>query len=277
MKTKEERIKNAEAFASRILANSLKLAHIAGSNGAHVGACLSIVDILAVLYSEVLTIKPTDPLWKSRDRFILSKGHGSMSFYCALEAAGIISEEKMLSFSKNGSELPCTSHNYEELGMEFSNGTLGFGLTYAVGSALASARTNNPYHVYALLGDGECNEGSVWEAAMSATNFKLSNLTTIIDLNEMQSDGKTNEVMNINLEKMFQGFGWDVSCVDGHSITELFEALTRENVAGKPRAIIASTVKGKGISFMENNSEWHHNILSKELYDKAILEINDRI
>jgi transketolase len=257
--------------------NSLKMALLAGQNGAHVGGCLCIIEIMATLYGGVLNFKPEDPKWKNRDRFILSKGHGSMAFYAALEASGIITEEKLFTFSQNGGELPCTSHLIPGLGMEFSNGTLGFGLTYSVGLALASIKTNNPYNVYVLLGDGECNEGSIWEAAMSAPHLKLSNLTAIIDLNSMQSDGKASDVLNIQLENMWKGFGWEVIKVDdGHSISQLFDAFAQPHIEGTPRVIIAPTIKGKGVSFMENNNEWHHGVLSKELYDKAMNEVSQQ-
>lgn len=275
MNKKSERLKNCERIASRIRINSLKVGHMAGPNGAHMGSCLCIVEIMAALYGGVLNFKSTDPTWAGRDRFILSKGHGSITLFSVLEAVGIISEEKLLTFSQNGGDLPCASHMIPELGMEYSNGTLGFGLTYSVGLALASRKTNNPFHVYVLLGDGECNEGSVWEAAMSAPHFKLSNLTAIIDLNSMQSDGKASDVLDIQLSAMWKGFGWEVIQVaDGHSVAQLLEAFDQPRVEGKPRVIIAPTIKGKGISLMENNSEWHHGIITREIFEKAMTELS---
>lgn len=272
---KAERIAEAERIASRMRVNSLKMGLLAGPNGVHLGACLSIVEIMAVLYGGVLNIKTDDPQWKGRDRFILSKGHGSMTFYAALEACGIITEEKLFTYSQNGGELSCTSHLIPELGMEFANGTLGFGLSYGAGLALASGRTKNPYQVYVLLGDGECNEGSVSEAAMSAHHYKLSNLTAIVDLNSMQSDGNTGDVLAMDFEKFWTGFGWEVIPVeDGHNILQLIDAFDRPRTEGKPRVIIARTIKGKGISFMEHNNEWHHAVLSKEIYDQAMNELN---
>lgn len=275
MDKKTERLTNGERLATRIRLNFLKIAHLSGTNGAHMGSNLSIVEIVAALYGGVLNFRSTEPTWKGRDRFILSKGHGSMTLFAALEANGIITEEKLLSFSQNGGDLLCTSHFIPELGMEYSNGTLGFGLSYSVGLALAAKRTNNPYHVYVLLGDGECNEGSICEAAMSAIPFKLSNLTAIIDLNSMQSDGKTSDVMDVQLENIWKGFGWEVLKIhDGHSVSELLNAFDQPRKEGIPRVIIAPTIKGKGISFMENNNEWHHNILSKEVYEKALKELS---
>jgi len=147
-------------------------------------------------------------------------------------------------------------------------------LSFAVGQALLSRVLNVPYEVFVLLGDGECNEGSVWESAMSAVPFKLSNLTAIVDLNSMQSDGKTSEVLNLDLASMWKGFGWDVKIVeDGHNVVELYYALTLPKRINTPRVILAKTTKGKGVSFMENNNEWHHNRLSEELYNVAIAEL----
>jgi transketolase len=276
MNTKMELLKNCEKIATRMRLNSLKMAHLAGPNGAHMGSCLCIVEIMAALYGGVLNFKPAEPTWKSRDRFILSKGHGSMTFFSALEAVGMITEEKLFTFSQNGGELLCTSHLFPELGMEYSNGTLGFGLTYGVGLALASHKTNNPFQVVVLLGDGECNEGSVWEAAMSAPHFKLSNLTAIVDLNSMQSDGKASDVLEIQLSAMWKGFGWEVIKIeDGHNIAQLLDAFAQPRIEGKPRVIIAPTVKGKGISFMENNSEWHHGVVTTEVFEKAMKELSN--
>jgi transketolase len=262
--------------ADRMRKYVVEMAYHAGKKGAHLGGGLSIIEILATLFNGKMKIKAGDPKWKNRDRFILSKGHGSLAHYTALESSGIISEEKLFTFGKNGGRLPCASSFNPDMGIEYSNGTLGFGLSYAVGLALASEKSGIPYHVFVLLGDGECNEGSVWEAAMSAPHFKLSNITAIIDLNSMQSDGKTGDVLNINLESMWKGFGWDVIIVkDGHNIAQLLDAFEQPYMEGKPRVIIAHTIKGKGISFMENNNEWHHNILSKDMFDKAMKELSD--
>ena len=275
MKASDETIRKCEEAAARMRVNVLRLAHMAGSKGAHLGGCLSIIEIIAALYGGVLNLEPGNLKCRGRDRFILSKGNGSLAHYTALEAAHIISEEQLFTFGQNGGLLPGASSLNPELGIEYSNGTLGFGLSYGVGLALVSKKTANPYKVYVLLGDGECNEGSVWEAAMAAPHFNLSNLTAVVDMNSMQSDGKTCDVMNTHLENMWHGFGWDVITVDdGHSISQLLDALMHPCTELKPRAIIARTIKGKGVSFMENNNAWHHNSLSKELFDEAITEIS---
>ncbi len=277
MDRQAELIMKGEAAADSMRINVLRLAHRAGTKGAHLGGCLSVIEILAALYSGFMNVNPGNLNSKSRDRFILSKGNGSLAHYTALEASGLISEEQLLTFEQNGGPLPGAASLHPELGIEYSNGSLGFGLTYAVGLALAAEKSRQPYHVYVLMGDGECNEGSVWEAAMSAQHFRLANLTAIIDHNAMQSDGKTSDVMNIQLETMWRGFGWEVILVDdGHDVAAILDALTLPRAEQKPRVILARTVKGKGISFMENNNDWHHNTLSKELFDKAMAEISDK-
>jgi len=274
MKSRDEAIKYCEKAAFAMRVNALKMAYFAGPNGSHLGGGLSIIEILATLYCGIVKINSADPKWKNRDRFILSKGDGTLAYYAALDAAGMISEEQLFTFEQNGSELAGTTELNPGLGIEYSGGTLGFGLSYAVGLALAATKKGMQHHIFVLLGDGECNEGSVWEAAMSAPHFKLSNLTAVIDLNSMQADGKTSEVLNVELEKMWKGFGWDVVVVnDGHDIALLFDTFSLPPVVGKPRVIIARTIKGKGVSSMENNSEWHHNRLSKEMFDAAMNEI----
>ncbi|OPZ96722.1 MAG: Transketolase [Bacteroidetes bacterium ADurb.Bin408] len=224
-----------------------------------------------------MKIDKENPNWAGRDRFVLSKGHATLGYYTALHEAGIISQEQLFSFEQNGGLLPGQPSYNPDFGIEYSSGTLGFGLSYGVGLALASRKSMNPYNVYVLIGDGECNEGSIWEAAMSAAHFKLSNLTAVLDFNCMQSDGKTCDVLNIKLENMWNGFGWEVIKVNnGHDISELLEAFNTPVTEEKPRIIIACTIKGKGVSFMENNNEWHHNRLSKEQYEQALMEISEK-
>lgn len=277
MSNKSEIINKCSAAAIRMRTNALKMAHQSGPNGAHLGGGLSIIEIMATLYCGVMKINPSNPLWKERDRFILSKGHATLGYYTALEAAKIISEEQLFTFEQNGGLLPGQPSLNPEWGIEYSSGTLGLGLSYGLGLSLASRKSGISNKVYVLLGDGECNEGSVWEAAMSAAHYKLSELTAIIDFNAMQSDGKTSEVLNIQLENMWRGFGWDVLQVqNGHDIAELFDVFTAPHTKDVPRAIIANTTKGKGVSFMENNNEWHHNRLTKEQYDSAMKEIADK-
>jgi transketolase len=253
-----------------VLAMSLR----AGKLRAHIASGLSIVDICAVLYGSVMRIDPSNPFWNLRDRFLLSKGHGSLGFYTALAEAGFLTQQELELFELSEGILPVHPAMNIEKGIEISSGSLGLGLSLGVGIALAGRKSDLNYRTYVLMGDGECNEGSVWEAATAAAHFRLSNLTAIVDCNGLQSDGPCNAVMNMHsLEEKWRSFGWEIRSVDGHDIAALCEAFTASQVTDKPMAVVASTVKGKGISFMENNNEWHHNALSAEQYDAAIQEL----
>ncbi len=236
----------------------------------HIGGALSMVDIMAVLYGHVLNFDPKNPTWEDRDRFILSKGHGVLGFYPALLATDIISEEKFSSFQQNGSDLIAHPVMNLALGIESSSGSLGHGISMAVGLAYAAKLKNKEYHTYSLIGDGEANEGSVWEAAMLAAHLKLNNLTVILDNNKMQNDGAGSDVLSIdNFAERFAAFGWHTIEVDGHNISQIEQAFNQRN-NHKPKMIIAHTIKGKGITFMENDKNWHHNRLTKPLYEQAI-------
>ncbi|WP_321504127.1 transketolase [uncultured Methanoregula sp.] len=267
-------IQNIGAMAKRMRKKVLDLALSAGNNGAHVGSALSIIEIMAVLYGGIMKINPENPRWEGRDRFILSKGHGSLGYYTALAEAGLITFEELDTFEKNGGFLPGQPVMNPDKGIEFSSGSLGHGLSLGTGVALAGKKQNAGFRVYVLMGDGECNEGSVWEAAMAARHYKLSNLTAIIDANDMQSDGARCDIMAADYEAMWRGCGWDVVVADGHDVRSLYGTLRTENPTGMPRVIIAKTVKGKGVSFMEGNNEWHHNRLTQAQYDTAVRELN---
>lgn len=263
-----------EAMVKRMRRKTLDLAFAAGSNGAHIGSALSIIEIMAVLYGSVMRVNPKNPCWEDRDRFIMSKGHGSLGYYTALAEAGLITPGELATFERNGGFLPGQPAMNPDKGIEFSSGSLGHGLSLGVGMALAGKRKGKTYRVFVLMGDGECNEGSVWEAAMAAHHYKLSNLVVIIDANDMQSDGPRCNIMSVDYEAVFQGFGWNVSRVDGHDVCQLTEVFSKECPEDTPRAVIAQTVKGKGVSFMEGNNEWHHNRLTQIQYDDAIREID---
>jgi transketolase len=243
---------------------------------AHLGGGLSMVDIMATLYGRILRYDRANPGWEARDRFILSKGHGVLGYFSALLAAGIISEEVYASFQTNGSDLIAHPVMNVELGIESSNGSLGQGLSMAVGIALAAKRKAATHKACVLLGDGECNEGSVWEAVMSAAQLGLDNLIAVVDYNKLQSDGESRGIIDLDdLAGKFRAFRWDVAEVDGHDVQQLVAAFERVPVEGKPRVVVAHTVKGKGISFMENNNEWHHNRLTKAHYELALSELVD--
>lgn len=241
----------------------------------HLGGGLSMVDIMAVLFGAILNFDIKKPEWDDRDRFILSKGHGVLGYYSALLAAGIITEDVFKTFQKNESDLTAHPVMNIPLGIESSNGSLGQGLSIGVGIALAAKKKAKKHKIYVLLGNGECNEGAIWEAAMSAAHFKLNNLIAIVDNNCFQSDGESETVMKCdNFADKWKSFGWDVCLVDGHNLQELHSAFVEPNIETKPKIVIAQTIKGKGISFMENNNEWHHNRLTKTHYDQALREMD---
>ena len=241
----------------------------------HLGGGLSMTEIMATLYARILRYDKDDPRWDGRDRFILSKGHGVLGYFSALVVAGIITEEIYSTFQTNESDLIAHPVMNLDLSIESSNGSLGQGLSMAVGIALAAKKKNASFTTYVLLGDGECNEGSVWEAIMSAGQLHLDNIVALVDYNKLQSDGTAGEIIDLgDLANKFRNFGWDAHDIDGHQIDQLVSTIELPKVAGKPRVIVANTVKGKGISFMENNNEWHHNRLTKASFDIAIAEVS---
>jgi len=241
---------------------------------AHLGGGLSMVEIMAVLYGRVLRYEPKNPRWENRDRFILSKGHGVLGYFPALLLSGIISNEVIKTFKTNGSDLIAHPVMNLDLGIESSNGSLGQGLSMGVGIALAAKKRQCDFNTYVYMGDGECNEGSVWEAVMSAAQLGLDNLTAIVDYNKLQSDGDAHQIIDFgDLAGKFKSFGWDIQEIDGHDIAQIINAFDAPRLVGCPRVLVAHTVKGKGISFMENNNEWHHNRLTKSNYDLALAEL----
>lgn len=253
----------------------IELAFRAGANGAHLGPGLSIVEITATLFCGTMRIRPGDPKWEDRDRFILSKGHGSLGYYTAMAEAGVISREDLFTFEANGGAFPGQPSKNEEKGIEFSSGSLGLGLSLGIGVALSARRKGKDFKTYVLMGDGECNEGTVWEAAMAASHFKLSNLVAIVDRNGIQSDGLSKSILDMDdFAAKWRSFGWVVAEVDGHDVEALLEAFLGTNrPTDRPFAVIARTVKGKGVSFMEGNNEWHHNRLTAEQLEAALKEL----
>jgi transketolase len=232
---------------------------IAGAGSGHPGGSLSAVEILAALYFKILKHNPADPHWVDRDRFILSKGHAAPVLYSALAASGYLPQEELCTLRKIDSRLQGHPECEKTPGVEMSAGALGQGLSFGVGVSLACRLNSQNYRTYVLLGDGECDEGQVWEAAMAAAHFKLENLIAVVDNNGVQLDGFNRNIMNIEpLNKKWLSFGWKVIEVDGHDIAQLISAFKRaQKVIGQPTVIIAHTVKGKGVSFMENNPDWH--------------------
>ncbi len=274
MSSHTEDIKNIKKFSLEVKKNILEMALAAGASSAHFGGALSIVEIISILFAHQMKIDKKNVNWEKRDRFILSKGHACLAYYAALCEIGYISKEELKTFEKNDSNLLGHPVKNTKLGIDFSNGSLGMGLSLGIGVALSSKKKKLNFNVYVILGDGECNEGSVWEAAMAAPNFKLDNLYVIIDKNNFQQTGSNKEIMSVeNLKDKWSSFGWHAIELDGHNIEDLFEFFKNSQKIKKPKAIIANTVKGKGFSFSENNNQWHHSVLTKSLYEKAIKEI----
>ena len=208
-----------------------------------------------------------------RNRFILSKGHGCLAYYSALCEFGFVNEKDLENFENNNSPLLGHPVKNKNIGIDFSTGSLGMGLGLGIGVALSLKKLNLDKIVYVLMGDGECNEGSVWEAGMSAAKFKLNNLVVIIDRNKFQQTGTNEEIMtNANLKDKWISFNWDVIEIDGHNIKELYSAFSKKSIE-KPIMIIANTIKGKGFDFSENNNEWHHQVLTKTKYEEALKQL----
>ena len=262
---------NLDIICKEIRKGIIERSYTAGKNSAHVGGSLSAVEILAVLFHVVLRRDPDD--FCNRDRFILSKGHASLALYCALESTGLLSKEEVDTFEQNGSHY--TAHAKKDItkGLEFSGGSLGLGMSYAVGVAEALKEKGSPARVFVLLGDGECNEGIIWESLMFAKHRSMDNLTVIVDHNHLQADGPIETVLDTkNIAAKFTSFGYNTLTVDGHNTDEIKAALDNL-MEGTPNAIIADTVKGKGVSFMENKTNWHFASLPENKYKKAMSEL----
>lgn len=260
----------SENLALQIRKDAIEMTHI--SNGSHIGAVLSIADIMAVLYEDILHYDCKHPDSQQRDRFVLSKGHAGAAVYSVLANKGFFPREILKTHYANGSLL--SAHvSHKVAGIDFSTGALGHGICVAAGMALSAMRKKETYHVYAVMGDGECDEGSTWEMALFAHQFKLDNLTIIVDHNKMQALGRCEEVLSLeSLKEKWEAFGWHVIEIDGHDHTQLRMAIGHhEN--HKPVCVIANTVKGKGISFMENQLAWHYKSPMGEDYERAIQEL----
>ncbi len=240
-----------------------RMAHFAG--GGHMGASFSAADILTVLYFEpVLRYDAKNPDWPERDRFILSKGHASYALYAVLAKAGFFPERLLESVGKPGSSFGGHPKIHEIPGVEASTGALGHGLSFGVGIAYAGKADKKPYHVYVMLGDGECQEGSIWEGALSAPTLGLDNLTVIIDHNKLQAMDKLENIVNIKpLGDKWRAFGWNIMEIDGHNYDGIHAALTARK-PGKPTLVVANTIKGKGVSFMEGVPIWHYRMPNEQ-------------
>ena len=251
------------------------LSTIAEAGSGHPGGSLSAVELLTSLYYTELRHDPSNPGWPDRDKFVLSKAHACPVLYVVLAHCGYFPKEELSTFRKINSRLQGHAHTMTP-GVEMSGGSLGQGLSFAVGTAIAGKLDGRSSRVFAMLGDGECDEGQVWEAAMSASHYRLDNLVAIVDRNGIQNDRFTSEVMNLEpLPDKWRSFGWHVIEIDGHSFPEVLSALDEaRSVKDKPSVIIAATVKGKGVSFMENNPEFHGKAPNAEQLEQAFKELS---
>jgi transketolase len=260
-----------EGLCREMRLDLLKTGYECGQS-AHLGGALSMIEIMAVLFGKILKHDAGNPHWYDRDIFILSKGHGVLGYFVTLKAFGYISEEKLSTFQSNGSDLIAHPVKNIDLGIESSNGSLGQGLSFGLGIALGMKKRQQSRKVYVFLGDGECNEGSVWESASLAAETSASNLVAIVDNNGFRNDGPNGT--SDRMAKVWEAFGWRVLVVDGHSLDQLSTALeTAKNATGAPTVVIANTTKGKGISFMEGNNDWHHNRITQKIYEQALSEM----
>lgn len=260
-------------IATQIRKDIIEAVHAAGSG--HPGGSLSAADILAVLYFHKMKIDPKNPKWEERDKFVLSKGHAAPVLYAALAEKGYFPKEELLKLRHTGAMLQGHPEMKGIPGVEMSTGSLGQGFSAAIGMALAARLDKKSNRIYTLLGDGEVQEGIVWEAAMAASHYKLDNLTAILDFNGLQIDGHNDEVMSIHpIHEKWESFGWHVLTIDGHNMEEIIDALEKaETIKQKPTMIIAKTIKGKGVSFMENQVGWHGNAPKKEEAQQALKEL----
>jgi transketolase len=266
-------LEEMKAMARKLRRHVITMLGAAGSG--HPGGSLSAAEILTNLYFKEMRFNPADPSWPERDRFVLSKGHAAPILYAALAESGYFPVEELPTLRKLGSRLQGHADRTSTPGVEMSSGSLGQGLSFTIGVALAARLDSRPSRIYVLLGDGECQEGQVWEAAMAAAHFKLDNVVALVDHNDLQLDGRTRDIMNIEpLSDKWRAFGWHVFEVDGHDLADLSQALEKaRQVKGQPSVIIAHTVKGKGVSFMENNVEYHGKVPSGEDLERALKEL----
>ena len=255
----------------KLIKNILKIAVEGGSSAAHLGGALSSVDIITSLFFSIMNYNLNNYNNEKRDRFILSKGHACLVLYSELLEKKIINWDQVSKFEKDNSDFPGHPVKNLDIGIEFSTGSLGMGIGLAIGVALGLRQKKHTNKIFVLLGDGECNEGSVWEGLMTINHHKLKNITIIVDKNNFQQTGKTEEIItNSNLKEKFKSFGINTKEIDGHSLKEINSAFLNSIKSDEPSAIIANTIKGHGVKLFENDNKWHHSILTKELYDECL-------
>lgn len=269
----KNRQKELQKLAYQIRITGLKM--VQGAHSGHIGGAFSLSEIMAVLYFEKMNIRPEEPRWEDRDRFVLSKGHATVALYPTLALRGFFPVERLGTFRKLDGELSGHAEMRHVPGVDMSTGSLGQGLSAAVGMALAGKLSGKDYTTYAVLGDGEIAEGQIWEACMLAAARKLDNLTAILDSNKVQLDGTVKEVLDTgDLTAKFESFGFYVQSIDGHDVAAVAEAVDKARACqGKPSMIIANTVKGKSVSFMEGNHAWHGKTPDEAQFAQAFEEL----
>ena len=275
VRTNKDLIDHLKGKARQIKVELLKLA--AHTEEGHCPSALSIADIVAVLYFHHMRHDPGNPNWGERDRFILSKGHGCLALYSALHCCGYFDRNKLYTFLEPGSGLPGHPLLKGAPGVEASTGSLGHGMSISVGMAMAARMDRQAHRICCIVGDGECNEGIVWEAAMLAAHHKLDNLLCIVDRNNYQCDGFAENILNMGaMDEKWQSFGWEARVCDGHSIKDLVDVLDQVPfVKGRPSVVVASTVKGKGVDFMESSAEWHYRAPRGDEVAEALRQIQE--
>lgn len=271
LKSKEE----LDKIANYIRKDVVLMTYNSGVKGAHLGGSMSIAEIMAVLYGAVMNVDPSSPYMEDRDRVILSKAHAAMAWYSALSYAGFISRDEIENAMRGDSKLFEHPKKQPEFGIESSGGSLGMGLSFGMGMGLGlKKKGNDKSRVFVILGDGECDEGSVWEAASAVVHYGLNNVIPIIDKNGLQFDGTNDEIMDLgSLPDRWRAIGFDVIEIDGHDVMALQEELSKDR--SRPTAIYCNTVKGKGVSFAENVVEWHTGRLTDEMYEQAMKELSE--
>jgi transketolase len=271
-------LSEAEGDQLSVLAGQMRheiVEMLATAGGGHFGGSLSVVEILVTLYGAVMRLDPTNPDWPDRDRLILSKGHACAALCPVLAHYGFLDAALLPTFNKLDSPLGMHPDMHKIPGCDMSTGSLGHGLAVGVGMALAGRADKRDYRVYVVLGDGECNEGTVWEAAMAASHFKLDNLIAIVDRNHVSLDGTTEDIMSLEpFAERWRSFGWEVIELDGHDFQQIYQAIQQaQSVRSRPTVLIADTVKGKGVSFMEGKHEYHYTVLTGEELEIARTEV----
>ena len=272
-KLDENEIMRLEDIAREVRCSILTMVREAGVG--HIGGSLSVTDILVALYFKILKIDPKEPEWPDRDRLVMSKGHGATALYSILAERGFFPKKELKTFGTLNSNFQVHPDKNKVPGIEASTGALGQGLSIGLGMALAARLDWKDYYTFVILGDGEIQEGQIWEAAMFASHYRLDNLTAILDYNNVQLMGNVSEIMEIApVAEKWSAFGWKVLEADGHDFNQIVENLGKaKEIKGKPTIIIANTTKGKGVSFMQNTCKWHGNVPTQDQYNEAICEI----